>query len=106
MNSIQTMRIYVIVSNYFPCFCFLRFDVKAGVAREESRSPQRVLFDVATANPMMVDEMLDVLFETIANELSDDVKLVWLFRLAHRGWEDKEKFRSLLHKVSLDLVGF
>jgi len=80
------------------------FDVKAGVAREESRSPQRVLFDVATANPMMVDEMLDVLFETIANELSDDVKLVWLFRLAHRGWEDKEKFRSLLHKVSLDLV--
>ena len=100
------MRIHVLVNYYFPYFCFLRFDIKACVAREESRSPQRVLFDVATANPMMVDEMLDVLFETIANELSDDVKLVWLFRLAHRGWEDKEKFRSLLHKVSLDLVGF
>ena len=60
---------------------------------------------MAIANPMMVDEMLDVLFETIANDLSENVKLVWLFRLAHREWEDKEKFRSLLHTVSLDLVG-
>ena len=73
--------------------------------REEPRSPHRVLFDLAIANPMMVDQMLDVLFEAIADDLSEDVKLVWLYRLAHREWEDKDKFRSLLHAVSLDLVG-
>ena len=45
--------------------------------REEPRSPQRVLFDLAIANPMMVDQMLDVLFEAIADDLSEDVKLDW-----------------------------
>ena len=81
-----------------------RFNVKVGVNREEPRLPQRVLFDLAMANPMMVDQMLDVLFEAIADDLSEDVKLVWLYRLAHGEWEDKDKFRSLLHAVSLDLV--
>ena len=70
--------------------------------REEPRSPHRVLFDLAIANPMMVDQMLDVLFEAIADDLSEDVKLVWLYRLAHGEWEGKDKFRSLLHAVSLD----
>ena len=109
----------MLVNDYFPCF--LRFDIKAGVDPEETRSPQRVLFDLAIANanpdwaasfPSLkeraqywVDQMLDVLFEAIASDLSEDAKLVWLFRLAKREWEEKEKFRSLLHAVSLDLVG-
>ena len=81
-----------------------------------------MLFDLAIANanpdwaasfPSLkeraqywVDQMLDVLYEAIANDLSEDAKIVWLFQLAKREWEDKEKFGSLLHAVSLDLVGF
>ena len=68
---------------------------------EETRSPEEVLYDLATANQVMVDQMLDVLFEAaIHRELySDEAKLDWLFRLARREWEEKKQFQSLLEKL-------
>jgi len=73
----------------------------AKVDPEETRSPEEVLFDLATANQVMVDQMLDVLFEAaIHRELySDEAKLDWLFRLARREWEEKKQFQSLLEKL-------
>ena len=68
---------------------------------EETRSPEEVLYDLATANQVMVDQMLDVLFEAeIHRELyGDEVKLDWLFRLVRREWEEKEQFGSILQKL-------
>ena len=44
--------------------------------------------------------MLDALFEAIAYDLTDDLKLAWLLHLGH----DMEKFSSLLNTLDPELV--
>jgi len=81
-------------------------DAKAVIDREETRTPQAVLFEIANtlANTMHDDKMdiLDLLFEAIAKDLPDDLKLAWLAQLG--GAEDKEKFSSLLNTLELGWV--
>ena len=87
-------------------FPFPRADAKAVIDREETRTPQAVLFEIANtlANTMHDDKMdiLDLLFEAIAKDLPDDLKLAWLAQLG--GAEDKEKFSSLLNTLELEWV--
>jgi len=78
-----------------------RFLPWAKVDPKETRTPEEVLYDLATANSVMVDQMLDVLFEAaIHHELyGDEIKLDWLFRLVRREWEEKEQFGSILQTL-------
>ena len=82
-------------------FVFLRFLPWAKVDPKETRTPEEVLYDLATANQVMVDQMLDVLFEAaIHRELyGDEIKLDWLFRLVRRDWEEKKQFGSILQTL-------
>merc|ERR1719234_33023 len=68
--------------------------------------PQAVLFEIATTLKSTVDyskfDALEDLFEAIANDLPDDLKLAWLVQLGRnekRLSSDKEKFRSLLNTL-------
>ena len=63
-----------------------------------------MLFEIASTRKDTVDynklDLLDVLFEAIAYDLTDDLKLAWLLHLGH----DMEKFSSLLNTLDPELV--
>ena len=86
------------------CFFPHRADAKAVIDPEETRTPQRVLFEIACTRKDTLDcsklDVLDALFEAIANDLTDDLKLAWLLHLGH----DLEKFSSLLNTLDPELV--
>ena len=58
-----------------------------------------MLFEIASTRKDIQDcnkvDVLDALFEAIANDLTDDLKLAWLLHLEH----DMEKFSSLLNTL-------
>jgi len=63
-----------------------------------------VLFEIACTRKDTLDcsklDVLDALFEAIAYDLTDDLKLAWLLELGH----DMEKFSSLLNTLDPELV--
>ena len=63
-----------------------------------------MLFEIASTRKNTVDynklDVLDALFEAIAHDLTDDLKLAWLLHLGH----DMEKFSSLLNTLEQQLV--
>ena len=63
-----------------------------------------MLFEIASTRKNTVDynklDVLDALFEAIAYDLTDDLKLAWLLHLGH----DMEKFSSLLNTLDPELV--
>ena len=88
-----------LLSSLFP-----RVDAKAVIDPEETRTPQAVLFEMATTLKSTVDysklDVLEVLFEAIAKDLPDELKLAWLLQLSG----DKEKFCSLLNTLEPEWV--
>ena len=89
---------------WFYIFLPHRADAKAVIDPEETRTPQRVLFEIACTRKDTLDcsklDVLDALFEAIAYDLTDDLKLAWLLELGH----DMEKFSSLLNTLEPQLV--
>ena len=85
-------------------FHFPRVDAKAVIDPEEKRTPQSVLFDIATTRINSRDhnkmDVLNLLFEPIAKDLPDELKLAWLLQLSG----DKEKFCSLLNTLEPEWV--
>jgi len=86
-------------------------DAKAVIDPEETRTPQAVLFEMATTLKSTVDysklDVLEVLFEAIAKDLPDEHKLAWLVQLGRdeeKLCSDKEKFRSLLNTLEPEWV--
>ena len=83
---------------------FPRADAKAVIDPEETRTPQAVLFEIATTRTNTVEhdklDVLDLLFDAIAKDLPDNHKLAWLLQLGG----DKEKFCSLLNTLEPDMV--
>ena len=63
-----------------------------------------MLFEIACTRKDTLDcsklDVLDALFEAIAYDLTDDLKLAWLLELGH----DMEKFSSLLNTLEPQLV--
>ena len=63
-----------------------------------------MLFEIASTRKDTLDcnklDLLYVLFEAIANDLTDDLKLAFLLHLGH----DMEKFSSLLNTLDPELV--
>ena len=63
-----------------------------------------MLFEIASTRKNTVGydklDVLDALFEAIACDLTDDLKLAWLLHLGH----DMEKFSSLLSTLDPELV--
>ena len=63
-----------------------------------------MLFEIASTRKNTVDydklDVLDALFEAIACDLTDDLKLAWLLHLGH----DMEKFSLLLNTLDPELV--
>ena len=62
-----------------------------------------MLFEIASTRKNTVDynklDVLDALFDAIAYDLTDDLKLAWLLHLGH----DMEKFSSLLNTLDPEL---
>ena len=93
------------LQKWFYIFLPHRADAKVVIDPKETRTPQRVHFEIAsTRRKDTVDcnklDLLDVLFEAIANDLTDDLKLAFLLHLGH----DMEKFSSLLNTLDPELV--